>query len=598
MAKTTNAAAHSNQSNHQSTQVNVAESSTTIYSSGPLTFPTTPTTPITPTAQPMPYTFSFGNIKPPDSELSQLVDPKPISTMPPAMSLSQKAAIDKTGNSIQVQYHYILDESRKLRHRCMRELRDITRDQRSSLERHIAAIRRWPEQVPAQEQAASPCHQPTLSKGDGIQENLTAIEQLLTLVSNEVPGLIDFCRDKSHKRHVKTSQNFKMIEQRIKKIQHCITSIESQVFQHSSARRPFQSTQGFARLFIASLATRKLYRCLCRACPLKGRRQGHDHHRALVGLVPVENNEPIDIKPNDMALIAHLIAIESTIESTLNKGHIWFKANSTLRIPCAPAPQSVLKDLRSRRDSGYSTSSAKEEFTASSNKCDVESDEQIQVCPGSLAQGEDLAMCIGDEDTCGHKIFYLRKNQRPTTESEPLILSDIIQQGQQGYQRADMYQYTLSHRLKASRFQMATRIAEATLRYGWSEWLGDTWDSENVVFYPVGNDLLPFLKIQMGDKVRNDHQHFLFCLGLVLLEVGLWEELQTLGTFKQKSAARDELIQQYLTRLLEKTGTPYQEVVQYCLQFSAAGDEEIDDDAFQETFYQKVVSPLKALASV
>lgn len=270
-----------------------------------------------------------------------------------------------------------------------------------------------------------------------------------------------------------------------------------------------------------------------------------------------------------------------------------------LQIPCTPkdvidgcgASPSVLTELRSRRDSGYSTS--KEEFSASRRNSNMGNNEQIQVCPGSLAQGDGhLAMYMGDQESCRHQIFYLRENRRPKVESKPLLLSHIIEQGQPG---SEINLYKQSHILKRIRFKMATRIAEATLRYGWSEWLGETWDSGNVVFYPVGNDLLPFLKIQMGDRGCIDHGNFLFCLGIVLLEVGLWEELKGL---KQPGIFDDDLVQQYLTRLLKKSGAHYQEVVHYCLQFPGTGGGGLEDGSFQETFYQKVVSPLKKLASL
>ncbi|KAF7557914.1 hypothetical protein G7Z17_g230 [Cylindrodendrum hubeiense] len=595
-------AAHSNQSNHGSNQVNIGEHKTNIYGPAYLSSPMTPNMAMAPMPHSPPLSFSFGSIIPPDSEPNEEADPAPIKTVPPTMSPSQKRAINTAGITIQRKYHYIIEVSKRLRRKCVVQLRRTAMDQRLSLERHLEAIRRWPEQTSEYAQGSSQGDVTTNSRRDCIQKNLDTIEKMVKIAADQVPGLLEYCQDRqqdrARKRPVNKSSNFQKIEESINKVQNCITAIESEVFQHSPTRRPLESTQGFARLFIASLATRTLYRCLCKACPLAGYEKGHDRHSALVCLVPVPGKEPSSIKPNEMALIAHLIAIESTLDN----GLIWFEANSTLRIPCTPkdvidgscsASQSVLTDLRTRRDSGYSTSSSKDEFSASRIKGDSGNNEQIQVCPGSLAQGNDhLAMCIGDEESFGHQIYYLREDRRPKLESKPLLLSHIIEQGQL---RSDVDQYTLSHRLKAIRFQMATRIAEATLRYGWSEWLGETWDSGNVVFYPVGNDLLPFLSIQMGDRGCINHGNFLSCLGIVLLEVGLWEELKTL---KQRKIFEGELIQQYLTRLLKKSGAHYQEVVQYCLQFPGTGNGGLDDGFFQETFYQKVVSPLKKLASL
>ncbi|KAH6972954.1 hypothetical protein BKA56DRAFT_593067 [Ilyonectria sp. MPI-CAGE-AT-0026] len=580
---------HGCQSNHGSHQVNIGEQKTTI------TYLPSPVTPGVAPRPPLPdYGFSFGSIIPPDSEPNEAADPAPVSTIPPTMSLSEKRVIHTTGNTIQGQYDCIIKESKRLRSRCVIQLRGTVNDQRLSIARHIETISRWPEEIPGRSHANTSCSETIRSRRDCIQKNLDSISKMLKMAVNQVSGLREYCLDKSHRQPVKKSPNFKAIEESINKVQNCITSLESQVFQHSASRRPLESTHGFARLFIASLATRTLYRCLCRACPLSGRGQDHDRHSALLCLVP--DKEPLSIEPNATALIAHLIAIEST----LDKGLIWFEANSMLQIPCTPkdvidgscgASPSVLTELRSRRDSGYSTS--KEDFSASRRNSNMGTNEQIQVCPGSLAQGDGhLAMYMGDQESCRHQIFYLRENRRPKVESKPLLLSHIIEQGQPG---GEINLFKQSHTLKAIRFEMATRIAEATLRYGWSEWLGETWDSGNVVFYPVGNDLLPFLKIQMGDRGCIDHGNSLFCLGIVLLEVGLWEELKGL---KQPGLFDQDLIQQYLTRLLKKSGAHYQEVVQYCLQFPGTGDGGLEDGSFQETFYQKVVSPLKKLASL
>jgi hypothetical protein len=383
-----------------------------------------------------------------------------------------------------------------------------------------------------------------------------------------------------------------------------IAAIESQFYQHSSHPWPFESTKGFARLYVSGSTTRTLYRHLCEACPLKGQEQGHGH-TALVGLVPMPEKDPICISPNEVAVTSHHVAIESTFD----KGnYIWFEARSRLILPgdedkavCSPisSPLLIVMDglrQRLRRDSGYSSAStypSESRIQISRTRPDLGEVCRVQVCPGSLAQGsERLAMCISVDQENGHQIFYLDEKKRPKTSCKPLNLAKIIQQGERTTRQRDRALLERSLALRGNRFKIALKIAEATLRYGWKEWLGDAWGIRDIEFYPIESERMPFLRAEMFNHGCGGLGKFMFNLGFVLLELGLWKQLQ----FRTTGFNYNKELDKELNSLGNQTGAPYQEAVRYCVRYNEIGHSDPNDNhIFERTFYQKVISPLREM---
>ncbi|KAG4286370.1 hypothetical protein FPRO06_07630 [Fusarium proliferatum] len=326
----------------------------------------------------------------------------------------------------------------------------------------------------------------------------------------------------------------------------------------------------------------------------------------LVGLVPVQEYEPLCINPNDVAVTGHHVAIESNF----NKGdYIWFEAHSRLVLPkddgdaVYSEPSSplvtVINGLRQRwrRDSGYSSVTAASSDERSQTSQNITEFCRIQVCPGSLAQGSDrLAMCIAVDQDSGHQIFYLDENKRPKTSCKPLTLSKIIREGEHGRllsnKRKKHRRYvTLFHRsrsLRNSRFKLALKLAEATIRYGWQEWLGDGWGTQDIKFYPIESEKMPFLRATMFDHGSTRPKRFMYHLGHVLLKLGLWKELK--GPIIQQQLDKE------LSRLGTETSVQYQEAVRYCIAHGeSSSDEQSDYETFQRNFYQSVISPLREM---
>ncbi|KAJ4160130.1 hypothetical protein NW754_003254 [Fusarium falciforme] len=403
----------------------------------------------------------------------------------------------------------------------------------------------------------------------------------------------------------KSSEAFKILEvfenlkEFVGQIERDIVAIESHVYQLSGCPLLSKSTNGFDTLFVSSSATRTLYRHLCQACPARDQHS----HTALVSLVP--EKEPHCIVPDDIAITIHHVAIESTFREG---DYIWFEAQSTLLLPGGgneavftepSSPQAVMDELRQwlRRDSGYSSASSSlpsEQIQLSQRGPESRDLYRIKVCPGSLAQGSDgLAMCIGSDQGSGcHEMRYLDEERRPRASCKPLNLSDIIRQGKvrRFHPHPDLWKQ--SHKLRNDRYKIAFKIAEAALRYGWREWLGDTWGIQNIEFHPYESENMPFLRAKIVKHGCSKLETFMFNLGFVFLQLGLWELLDICTS--EAIFGRD--LENQLTRLSTKTSAEFHEAVRYCCEFARYGDCQEDDNDFHQTFYQKVISPLRAMA--
>ncbi|RSM11403.1 hypothetical protein CEP52_003018 [Fusarium oligoseptatum] len=407
-------------------------------------------------------------------------------------------------------------------------------------------------------------------------------------------------RSKSHRSSgaFKILEVFENLKELFGQTERDVAAIASHVYQLSGCPLLSESTKGFDTLLVSSSATRALYRHLCQACPV-----GDQHnHTALISLVP--EKEPRRIVLDNIAITAHHVAIKSTS----SKGdYVWFEAQSKLLLPVRgneavysepSSPEAMIEGLRQwlRRDSGISTASAslsREQVQLSLRGPESRDLYRIKVCPGSLAQGGDgLAMCIGSDQGGGcHEMRYLDEERRPKTGCKPLKLSDIIQQGnvRRDYGRADLLKR--SHKLRDDRFKIAFKIAEAALRYGWRDWLGDAWGIQNIEFYPYEYASMPFLRAENFKHGCGKLEKFMFNLGFVLLQLGLWEWVDICTS----EAIFNKDLENQLIRLGLETRPGFQEAVRYCCEFSRYGDCQGDDDDFQQAFYQKVISPLREM---
>ncbi|KAF4948184.1 hypothetical protein FGADI_9812 [Fusarium gaditjirri] len=546
--------------------------------------------------------FFFGPIPALEEDQDDGLEWETMQELPPGISEVDFHYISKTNSSLMENYELLLERTPRVRATCVKQLRDKAGDQKIRINFHVTQVQEWFTATRNNQQ-----NQVSIGGNsvEDLKQRLANIRDKLQDAINSFPRGPTRNRGRSSERKIRNSKMFKDLDKLIEKIEFDVSAIESLVYRLSNLRPASQSTKSYTRLYISSSATKTLYRHLCEACPVNGQEQAHGH-TALVGLVPVQEHEPLCINPKDVAITCHHVAIESNF----NKGdYIWFEAQSRLVLPgdegdaVYSEPSSplvtVMDGLRQRwrRDSGYSSG------TASSSKQPIQTSQniaefcRIQVCPGSLAQGSDrLAMCIAVDQDSGHQIFYLDENKRPKTSCKPLTLSKIIREGEQRRlqpnkrkkHRRYLTLFQRSRSLRNNRFKLALKLAEATLRYGWQEWLGDGWGTRDIKFYPIESEKMPFLRAAMFDHGSARPKRFMYHLGHVLLELGLWREL------------KGQIIQQQLDKELSRLGTEtsvqYQEAVRYCMAYGESGDDDQSDyEVFQRNFYQSVISPLREM---
>ncbi|RSM17167.1 hypothetical protein CDV31_004060 [Fusarium ambrosium] len=556
--------------------------------------------------------FYFGSIQALEEDHDGHDESEPMLRPPPTINKEDAEYISSMGNRIEQKYTLLLGRTASLKANSFKKLRYKAESQKGRIDIQVRVIKQWDSSI-LEPQDAVPDYRMS-PRIEELRTRFRDIHDKLNDAVDELPRSSKRGQSPAEEGRIKSSrvckspkspkspeaietpvvtkrtQVVKNLTDLFDKIELHIVAIGSHVYHLSASPSPFESTKGFGTLFVSSSATRTLYRHLCQACPLNSREQVHCH-TALVGLVP--EKEPECIVPDDVAITTHHVAIESTF----HQGHyIWFEAHSVLRLPAGDSeavcsepssPVAVVVDglrERLRRDSGYSSTS--DSWPREQVQLDRES-YHIKVCPGSLAQGgEGVAMCIGNNQESGcHEMLYLDKDKRPDTSRKPLNLSDILHHGEERWHQRDPHLFKRSHRLKDDRYKIAFKVAEAALRYGWREWLGDAWGLRDIEFYPYESERMPFLRAKIFKHGCGKLEKFMSKLGFVLLQVGLWERL-----------IHDKDLENQLSRLGTNTSTEFQEAVRYCVEFATYGDYHGDDNDFQQTFYQKVISPLRETA--
>ncbi|SCO42625.1 uncharacterized protein FFNC_08633 [Fusarium fujikuroi] len=602
-SQTISQGASGNQANHNSIQVNGAVGDRVQIRRALIKTLKISTPQVTaPSSSTIKDDFYFGPIPALEEDQDEGFESETMQDLTPGISEADFHQIIKTNTSLMENYKMLLKRTPNMKATCVKQLRDKARDQQIRIKFHVTQVQQWFT-------ATGNSGQIQVSMSDSsvedLKQRLASICSKLQDAINSLPRGPTRSRGRSSEGKIRNSKMFRDLDRLIENIGFDVSAIESLIYRLSNFQPASQSTKSFTRLYVSSSATKTLYRHLCEACPVNGQEQAHGH-TALVGLVPVQEYEPLCINPNDVAVTGHHVAIESNF----NKGdYIWFEAHSRLVLPkddgdaVYSEPSSplvtVINGLRQRwrRDSGYSSVTAASSDERSQTSHNITEFCRIQVCPGSLAQGSDrLAMCIAVDQDSGHQIFYLDENKRPKTSCKPLTLSKIIREGEHGRllsnKRKKHRRYvTLFHRsrsLRNSRFKLALKLAEATIRYGWQEWLGDGWGTQDIKFYPIESEKMPFLRATMFDHGSARPKRFMYHLGHVLLKLGLWKELK--GPIIQQQLDKE------LSRLGTETSIQYQEAVRYCIAYGeSSSDEQSDYETFQRNFYQSVISPLREM---
>ncbi|ENH72136.1 hypothetical protein FOC1_g10006508 [Fusarium oxysporum f. sp. cubense race 1] len=362
--------------------------------------------------------------------------------LPPGISEADFNYISEINGSLMEKYEKLLDRTPHMKATCVKQLYDKASDQKVRIKVHMALVERWFTATKKTQQSEGSTGENSI---EDLKHRLANIRDKLQDAISSFSRVPTQSRGRSSERKIRNSRIFKDLDQLIEKIGFDVSAIESLVYRLSN----------------------------------------------------FQEQEPLCINPNDVAITGHHVAIESNF----NKGdYIWFEAHSRLVLPGDESdavysePSSplvtVMNGLRQRwrRDSGYSSSTA------------------------------------------------LSSNQR---------------------------------------IQTPQNVAEFCR-------------VQDIKFYPIESEKMPFLRAAMFDHGSTRPKRFMYHLGHVLLELGLWKEL------------KGQIIQQQLDKELSRLGTEtsvqYQEAVRYCMAYGESSDDEQSDyEMFQRNFYQSVISPLREM---
>lgn len=196
-----------------------------------------------------------------------------------------------------------------------------------------------------------------------------------------------------------------------------------------------------------------------------------------------------------------------------------------------------------------------------------------------------------------------------------------------------------------ARFQLCFQLAQSMSLFHSVNWIHKSFRSTNVLFSPSSSDTdcslgieftSPFVVGFEASRLANDFSsgpydnllsqnvyrhpdrwgipnktftkyHDIYALGIVLLEIGLWEPAETMGgnnfqAVKQiPTAISGALLKQAERRLAHRCGDKFREVVVRCLKGNFGIAPEMDDrldSELQEKFRKCVLENLKELATV
>ncbi|KAJ3529331.1 hypothetical protein NM208_g9805 [Fusarium decemcellulare] len=571
--------AQGNQSNHGSVQVNEPM----FVSCGTFSL-TDSSSPSESTGDSSP-SFAVGWIPQVDANLRPARPFQP----PPTVTESQLTHIHDEAQNISQQYKSILNTTKMMKRsarviRLKRTVRDQQRSVQTNCKRIINTLQRWALKTQSDRtpKASLPISETSELVGQ-IQDKLETITDQLRKCVEQLDNIIK-PRRATRRRSAEILELCRQFEPDVEDAQIHVTELTRLAYSLSAGPiSDVRATAGFTELHHASLATRMLYQCLCTAaCPLAVPSQHNlEHaHRALIGLVPA-----MPPKSESIVKLTAYIAIQSTVN---NESHIWFKAQS---IPPIPYETSTEEDGLTANLIG--SFSARSELSPSPSSPPTSEDEEPEPQTSRRSSRSSDRRASGQIQGGEHRIFYVHNDRLPRETSSPLTLSNILDQGQQETLNPSS-SYFRSHALKRFRSLVAIRIVEATMTFGWREWLCNGMNSSNIVFYQCRNTFEAFLVVQMGDQFRTHKARFLQGLGILLLEVGLWRQLHITDPESQvDSRQMEDACQQ----LLYETAEEYYEAVRYCLQFKKNDSDDSNNLSFLEGFYQMVVSPLKVYAA-
>ncbi|KAF8544191.1 hypothetical protein BDD12DRAFT_101947 [Trichophaea hybrida] len=168
---------------------------------------------------------------------------------------------------------------------------------------------------------------------------------------------------------------------------------------------------------------------------------------------------------------------------------------------------------------------------------------------------------------------------------------------------------------KRYRLVLGVQLASAVIQLHQTEWLGEVWDKRDIVFLTqkmerqvegggyvstvepilskpmVRQQQIPTqghkpLQCMTTSQLAN-YNTTIYSLGVVLVELALESKLEELNE-------NGEISNAHMAQICKKMGAEYATVVGDCLWGLSTGSPSLDDMAFKNKFYEKVIAPLES----
>ncbi|KAF8245546.1 hypothetical protein K440DRAFT_662727 [Wilcoxina mikolae CBS 423.85] len=153
---------------------------------------------------------------------------------------------------------------------------------------------------------------------------------------------------------------------------------------------------------------------------------------------------------------------------------------------------------------------------------------------------------------------------------------------------------------KRYRLALGVQLASTVFQLYQTEWLGEVWGKRDIVFLTEKMErqvegggyvstVEPVLSkpMCMSTFQLTNYNTTIYSLGVVLAELALESKLEELNE-------NGEISNAHMTQICKEMGAEYVTVVGHCLWGLSTGSPSLDDKAFKNKFYEKVIAPLES----
>jgi len=333
--------------------------------------------------------------------------------------------------------------------------------------------------------------------------------------------------------------------------------------------------------------------------------QVHDHGGT--------NNRGIPSKPSTVKRIPKLKMVSQLLEATglVREAH---RSRSPSAMPSVVSseigiPGSVVKQVKFSSQTQIDTAREETAFKPT--------DETIQCLCSAIHQAPETRTCLGllvGDDRMKHRVWVPTGRQAVSRSTLDTGLGPA-----QTVSLAEMLS-TWPKPSRKERLKLGVNLASSVLQLHETEWLDERWTKQDIFFIRE--------PLTVGTSVRHNvdlnhpvvHQAFttstpptpqdlaesllvrcnksLVSLGIVLIELCYWKDLQSLRTGNSENAVKGASAEYSIAvgivdQLYDDAGFNYGEAVRRCITGLDLRETQLECDEFKKEAYHKIVQPLE-----